>query len=264
MKKILLVWLLVVNVSLATEVQMTQFAGTYNVPVRINDQITLNFVVDSGAGEVQIPSDVIFTLIRTGTISDADFLPSATYSLADGKTAEYERVSIKQLQVGDQILYNVVAIVGKVEGVLLLGQSFLQRFTSWSINNGAHTLILGEQIPITAHPNNTNIANIQPTAPKSVAWMKFNDYGILTLATDSPCQNPILISKGYQFIVTASIPIARLKTPEDAYFKNENYAMTVIGCWSPKMHKAYWHRKHDGKEWETDFMVDNTWAKTEQ
>ena len=33
--------------------------GTYVVPVLINDAITLDFVVDSGAADVSIPADVV-------------------------------------------------------------------------------------------------------------------------------------------------------------------------------------------------------------
>jgi hypothetical protein len=44
------------------------------VPVLINNAITLNFVVDSGASDVSIPADVVMTLVRTGTLKEADFI----------------------------------------------------------------------------------------------------------------------------------------------------------------------------------------------
>ena len=53
---------------------MISDGGTFKVPVTINRQLTLNFVVDSGAADVSIPADVFMTLVRTGTITDADFL----------------------------------------------------------------------------------------------------------------------------------------------------------------------------------------------
>ncbi len=46
--------------------------GIYKVPVRINDAITLDFLVDSGATDVLIPADVFLTLFRTGTITEQD------------------------------------------------------------------------------------------------------------------------------------------------------------------------------------------------
>ena len=47
--------------------------GVYAVPVLINDAITLDFVVDSGASGRGIPADVVMTLSRTGTIGPSDF-----------------------------------------------------------------------------------------------------------------------------------------------------------------------------------------------
>ena len=44
--------------------------GVYVVPVLINNAITLDFIVDSGAADVSIPADVVMTLMRTGTIKD--------------------------------------------------------------------------------------------------------------------------------------------------------------------------------------------------
>ena len=56
----------------------------YLVPVLINNAIWLNFVIDSGADDVSIPADVVLTLVRTGTLTEADFIGNATYRLADG------------------------------------------------------------------------------------------------------------------------------------------------------------------------------------
>jgi Aspartyl protease len=61
----------------ATVVPMVSEGGTFVVPVKINDQITLNFIVDSGASDVAVPADVVSTLVRTGTITDADRQVSA-------------------------------------------------------------------------------------------------------------------------------------------------------------------------------------------
>jgi hypothetical protein len=47
-------------------------------------------------------------------------------------------------------LENVTAGIAPVAGQLLLGQSFLKRFQSWSIDNGRSALILnGDPIPRT-------------------------------------------------------------------------------------------------------------------
>src|SRR5208337_3687758 len=68
--------------SVATVVPMIREGGTFVVPVRVNDQITLKFVIDSGASDVSVPADVVMTLLRTETINDSDFLGKETYRLA--------------------------------------------------------------------------------------------------------------------------------------------------------------------------------------
>jgi predicted aspartyl protease len=122
-------------ISGATVVPMVPEGGSFVVPVRINDQITLKFVIDSGASDVSIPADVVMTLLRTGTITDADFLGTQKYRMADGSTVPSQQFVIRSLKVGDRTLNDVTGSIAPVEGSLLLGQSFLRRFKSWSIDN---------------------------------------------------------------------------------------------------------------------------------
>jgi hypothetical protein len=126
---------------LATSVPMQSEGGVYVVPVLINSAITLNFVIDSGAADVSIPADVVMTLFRTGTLKDSDFLDEKTYVLADGSKVPSQTFRIRSLKVGDKVLENVVGSVATVKGSLLLGQSFLGRFKSWSLDNTTHALV---------------------------------------------------------------------------------------------------------------------------
>jgi clan AA aspartic protease (TIGR02281 family) len=123
---------------------MIQQGGTFDVPVLINDRITLDFVLDSGAADVSVPADVVLTLIRTGTLTQADFLGEKTYVLADGSKVPSATFRIRSLRVGNHVLSNVTGSVADTRGSLLLGQSFLNRFRSWSIDNSTHTLVLVE------------------------------------------------------------------------------------------------------------------------
>ena len=118
--------------------------GTYVIPVLINDAITLDFIVDSGAADVSIPADVVMTLMRTGTLKESDFLGEKTYVLADGSKVPSQTFRIRSLKVGNKVLQNVNGSVASVQGSLLLGQSFLSRFKSWSVDNTKHALLLSE------------------------------------------------------------------------------------------------------------------------
>jgi hypothetical protein len=111
------------------------------VPVVVNDSITLRFTIDSGAADVSVPADVASTLVRTGTITNADFIGSKTFVLADGSTVPSAEFRLRSLKLGSLTLTNVVASISDARGPLLLGQSFLSRLSSWSIDNDRHVLL---------------------------------------------------------------------------------------------------------------------------
>ena len=123
-------------------VPLEKLGGTYVVSVLINGAITLKFTVDSGAADVTIPADVFLTLIRTGTIADSDFLGSQTYVLADGSKMPSQKFRIRSLKIGDVLVENITGSIAPVQGSLLLGQSFLGRLKSWSMDNTKHVLII--------------------------------------------------------------------------------------------------------------------------
>jgi clan AA aspartic protease (TIGR02281 family) len=127
------------------EAPLKKEGGTFVVPVQINGAITLDFTVDSGAADVSVPADVFSTLARTGTIRDSDIIGEETYVLADGSKSQSVTFTIRSLKVGDRIVENVRGSVAPSRGSLLLGQSFLERFKSWSIDNTKHVLLLEVQ-----------------------------------------------------------------------------------------------------------------------
>jgi clan AA aspartic protease (TIGR02281 family) len=145
------------------EVALKEEGGTFVVPVQINGAITLDFTVDSGAADVQIPLDVFRTLVRAGTIAASDYIGEQTYTLADGSTQKQPRFIVRELKVGGYVLRNVPASVSPVDGNLLLGESFLSRFAQWTLDNEQHVLKLVEKStePVSQTPS--------PSLPSSVA-----------------------------------------------------------------------------------------------
>jgi hypothetical protein len=129
-------------VSNRTRVLLVDRGGVFMVPVRINDAIDLDFLVDSGATDVSVPVDVVLTLLRSGTLTAADFTGSRIYLLADGSKLPSATFVMKSLRIGDRTLRDVECGISPIQGELLLGQSFLRRFKSWSIDNSTHQLVL--------------------------------------------------------------------------------------------------------------------------
>jgi len=75
-------------------------------------------------------------------VSQEDFLDRGPYKLADGSTHYAQRFRFRSLRVGGLELRDVVASVVPAAGSLLLGQSFLSRLKSWSINNELQVLAI--------------------------------------------------------------------------------------------------------------------------
>ena len=253
------------------EVSLKQENGVLTVPARLNDIITLDFVVDSGAAEVQIPADVVMTLLRTKTITQADFLPGQVYRMADGSTVKGERFNLRSLKLGEIEISNVSASISSVDGMLLLGQSVLSRLSSWSIDNNRHVLLLGQTA--------TSPQNMLPSKSPSVYAAAINaldlsedntligDWGnsIMAIAGHLKCANEELYLKGYKYAFFVTIPASRVRNQNQAWDITGDRALTVQGCWYPadENHgQAFLIRKSDDKVWEQSMnFQDGTWRK---
>ena len=149
------------SVADAEEVPLVKAGGVYTLPVEINGVLTLHFVLDSGAADVNIPADVAMTLLRTGTIKDTDFLPGQTYTLADGSTVKSPRFLLRSLKIGQRRVTNVAASIGLVDSALLLGQSFLGELGAWGIDNQRQVLVI--------HPSASQTLTDSPPSQPQVA-----------------------------------------------------------------------------------------------
>jgi hypothetical protein len=114
----------------------------YVVPGLVNNVVTLNFIVDSGASDVTIPADVVETLKSKGALSDRDFTGREIRGLADGSKITSDTFRIRSLSIGDWLVHDVNASVTPVGAPPLLGQAFFNRLKSWSIDNINQTLVL--------------------------------------------------------------------------------------------------------------------------
>lgn len=117
--------------------------GIYKLPVKINNTLTLDFVLDLGASDVSLSPDVFSVLYKAGRIQESDFIGTQTYKFADGSTAKSNVVNLKDLQIGDIKLENVRAsISNSINAPLLLGQSALKQLGKYSIDNINKQLVI--------------------------------------------------------------------------------------------------------------------------
>jgi clan AA aspartic protease (TIGR02281 family) len=124
------------------DLQLSNGGKTLSVPVIINNTLNVSFVLDTGATAVQIPAEMILSLMRTGALSENDFLGTVPYFLADGSKRLARQFLIREIQVGKHIVRNVTGIEGEPGSDALLGQSFLSKLPSWTLDNKRHVLVM--------------------------------------------------------------------------------------------------------------------------
>jgi hypothetical protein len=156
-------------VAVAETIHLEQLGGVYMLPVRINDTVTVPFILDSGAAEVVITDDVFSVLRRAGTISQSDFIGIGSYTLAGGATVSSDRYVLHKLSVGDHVITDVVANVVSVKGDPLLGQSFLQKLPAWTLDNVQHALVLHDEPGRAGGQPQTAVRKAPATRPSAPA-----------------------------------------------------------------------------------------------
>ena len=116
--------------------------GAFVVPVVLNDVLTAKFIVDSGAADVSITEDLVASLMKSGTLTGADLLGTKTYMLADGTMKQGKTYRMASIRIGGVVMHDVTVRVEQASGSLLLGQSFLRRLNSWSLDNARQVMII--------------------------------------------------------------------------------------------------------------------------
>lgn len=125
------------------EVQMKkQLGGTYEVPCHVNG-LPLKFIFDTGATDVTISSVEANFMLKNDYLSAKDFKGSKQYLNASGEITEGSVICLKEVVVGDVTLKNINAsVVRNQKAPLLLGESVLQKFGTFTVDNINSKLII--------------------------------------------------------------------------------------------------------------------------
>ena len=119
--------------------------GIYQIPVEVNGVLKISFILDSGASDVSISPDIALTLIKTGTITQSDFIGVQEYVFANGSKATSNVFILKEIKIGDLVIKNVRAsISNSINSPMLLGQSVLQQLGKFTIDNKRHILSISK------------------------------------------------------------------------------------------------------------------------
>jgi clan AA aspartic protease (TIGR02281 family) len=115
--------------------------GTLAVPVSIDGAETRFFTVDSGASMLVMPEADTEPFMKSGP---SGYQGMRQIELANGTMVMARVYTLRSVKVGGREVKDVVAAVYPGQGPRLLGQSFLKRFKSWSIDNDRRVLVLND------------------------------------------------------------------------------------------------------------------------
>ena len=119
-----------------------QSGGTLEIPCQING-LPLQMIFDTGASDVTISSVEADFMLKNKYLSPKDIKGKQTYQVADGHLTEGTIITLKEIKVGDAVLRNVNASVVKSQNApILLGQSAMEKFGSFTIDNDSSILII--------------------------------------------------------------------------------------------------------------------------
>ena len=132
-----------VKEELITEVPITRKAGgTFNVDCSVNG-LALNMIFDTGASDVSISKVEADFMLKNNYLSMSDIKGKQYYQTADGGISEGTVITLKEVRIGDAVLHNVDASVVKSQKApLLLGESVLQKFGTFTVDNINSKLII--------------------------------------------------------------------------------------------------------------------------
>ncbi len=126
-----------------TVVKLIKKNGIYSVPCEINGKLT-SFYFDTGASDLTISINFFKDAVEQGILEVSDLLPEiVNYKVANGEVSIGRRINIRELKIGNLLLENILAtVVADSSAPLLLGQSVLKQFGSYTIDNTTSTLII--------------------------------------------------------------------------------------------------------------------------
>lgn len=123
------------------EIAYQEKNGVKLLPVSING-LGFYMIFDTGCSTNLISRLEFMALVKNGLITEEDILEPVQSSIADGSIVEMPVVRLKEVIVGDKILFeNVEAVVAdNVAADLLLGNEILNRVKSYEIDNNEQVI----------------------------------------------------------------------------------------------------------------------------
>ena len=92
------------------------------------------YLIDTGASDMIINSDIERNLINLGYLKESDYRQPRVYEMANGKQITLKIANLSYIKIANNRFKNIDIAIGDDNASLLLGMSFINRF-DWKITN---------------------------------------------------------------------------------------------------------------------------------
>ena len=188
--------------------------GVYHIPCTING-LKMNFVFDTGASDVSISITEALFMLKNGYLKESELVGTEYYRLANGEISEGTKIILKNIEIGNQTIYNVEAsIVHNLDAPLLLGQSAIKRLGNYTFNYSNNTISFGKE------NSDNKIDTINLFKVGNQTWMSEN-------------LNAVRFKNGESIFHAETSEEWRYalnnKIPADCYYRNDTSLMNEFG-----------------------------------
>ena len=119
----------------ATIPMKSKGGGVYEVSCKVND-LKLNFIFDTGAGDISISQTEALFMLKNDYLSEADIKGKESYMDANGDISIGTKIILRKVEIGGIVLKNITAsVVNNKVAPLLFGQSALSKYGKIIIDN---------------------------------------------------------------------------------------------------------------------------------
>lgn len=100
------------------------------------------WLFDTGASDMLISNEMEKQLKDEGYITDAGYLGTGEYSLANGTVDTCRKYIVNNIRIGNYTVNNIIVAVSDKSKRIIAGKSLLNKFSNWILDNKNNRLIL--------------------------------------------------------------------------------------------------------------------------
>ena len=106
---------------------------TWNLSLFHSQEKKYKYLIDSGASDIIINSEIENHLINNGQLLPENYVGQKSYEIANGDIITLKFANLPYIELNNNKFYNIDIAIGDKNSSLLMGMSFLNRF-DWKIN----------------------------------------------------------------------------------------------------------------------------------